>query len=142
LESINDSLIGRAEATWPEAARELAKQGFLPQVEVEHITLLWWFGRLIGNTDMHNGNLAFFPGLKMAPAYDMLPMLFAPQRGGELPERELRLELPLPEERNAWNAAARAAMVFWKRCADDSRISGDFRSICAGNARALESRSS
>lgn len=26
---------------------------------VEQITLRWWFSRLIGNTDMHFGNLSF-----------------------------------------------------------------------------------
>ena len=41
---------------------------------------------LIGNTDMHNGNLSFVSEhnrpYELAPAYDMTPMAFAPTSGG------------------------------------------------------------
>ncbi len=47
----------------------------------------WAFGMLIGNTDMHHGNLSFIISLHgrpyaLAPAYDILPMGFAPKVGG------------------------------------------------------------
>jgi hypothetical protein len=49
---------------------------------------LWAFGQLIGNTDMHNGNLSFMSEencpLELSPVYDMLPMTFAPTSGGGL----------------------------------------------------------
>jgi hypothetical protein len=45
---------------------------------LDQIQAIWWFGRLIGNTDMHLGNLAFVPGLNVAPVYDMLPAMYAP----------------------------------------------------------------
>jgi hypothetical protein len=42
------------------------------------------FGRLIGNSDMHQGNLGFHLAdqgpLPLAPVYDMLPMSLAPSR--------------------------------------------------------------
>lgn len=51
--------------------------------------LLYAFGKLIGNTDMHNGNVSFMSEhgrpYELAPAYDMLPMAFAPTAGGQLP---------------------------------------------------------
>ena len=77
------------------------------------ITRLWHFCQLIGNTDMYDGNLSFVPGepgLRLAPVYDMLPMLYAPQRGVELPERQFAARLPLPSERELWHQAARAAV--------------------------------
>ena len=41
------------------------------------------FGSLVANTDRHFGNLAFFDQydgrFSLAPIYDMLPMLYAPE---------------------------------------------------------------
>lgn len=73
------------------------------------ITCLWHFGQLIAYTDMHDGNLSFVPGQPgpwLAPVYDMLPMLYAPQRGVELPERAFTPRLPLPAERASALATA------------------------------------
>lgn len=109
----------------------------------ERIRRLWHFGRLIANTDMHEGNLAFVPGgvgdapLALAPAYDMLPMLYAPVRGVELPPREYRPGLPLPGERADWLAASAAAIEFWQSAAGDRRISGAFRAVCRVNGKEL-----
>jgi hypothetical protein len=101
---------------------------------------LWHFGQLIGNTDMHDGNLSFRPRISaarapliLAPAYDMLPMLYAPQRGVELPPVNFVPRLPLPAEREAWQSAAAAAAEFWSRAADDARINAEFRAVCADN---------
>jgi hypothetical protein len=88
---------------------------------------------------MHDGNLAFRPGLQLTPAYDMLPMMYAPQRGVELPPREFTPTPPIPAEREAWSVARPAALAFWERAAADARISQDFRAICAANARRLAS---
>lgn len=95
---------------------------------------------------MHDGNLSFMPRtsgpaspLFLAPAYDMLPMLYAPQRGVELPSLNFTPRLPLPGERDAWQAAAAAADRFWARAADDARISADFRAVCADNMKAVRS---
>ena len=86
---------------------------------------------------MHEGNLSFFPGLKLAPVYDMLPMHYAPHRGGEVPPKNYAPALPLPSEATAWRRAATAATSYWERCAIDKRISESFRVICAENAKVL-----
>jgi len=70
----------------------------------------------------------------MTLAYDMLSMLYAPQRGGELVERKFTPALPVPRERGAWVEAAEAALVFWHRAARDGCISEGGRSICKANA--------
>lgn len=90
------------------------------------------------NNDMHEGNLAFRPGLSLAPVYDMLPMAYAPMRGGELPRRDFHPSLPLPAEADAWKQAATAAIGFWESGSEDVRISDDFRRICDENRRILE----
>ena len=105
---------------------------------------MWHFGQLIGNTDMHDGNLSFEPrmspattSLILAPAYDMLPMLYAPQRGVELPQVNFAPRLPLPAERAAWTYAATAAEQFWSRAADDARIGAEFRAIWVANPHTI-----
>lgn len=138
LSSINAALVGNASAPWPRISQLLHKRGWLSSEDVAKIALIWWFGRLIGNTDMHEGNLAFRPGLTLAPVYDMLPMLYAPLRGGELPARAYIPELPLPDEASVWRQAAEAAGYYWRVCLADPRISPAFQQICADNARALE----
>ena len=104
---------------------------------------LWWFGRLIANTDMHAGNLSFSLGeapgtFNPAPTYDMLPMLYAPLPGGEVPPRGFEPALPSPPQRAVWLVACGAAIEFWMRAARDRRIGGDFQRICLINARQLE----
>ncbi|NMF97004.1 type II toxin-antitoxin system HipA family toxin YjjJ [Aromatoleum toluolicum] len=134
LSSLNGALLGKAGASWPAMAGALHQNGWLPAETVGQVTLIWWFGRLIANTDMHDGNLSFHPGLTLAPVYDMLPMRYAPHRGGEVPPQTYEPALPLPTEALEWRRAAQAAIAYWARCAADARISADFQAICAENA--------
>jgi hypothetical protein len=142
--AVNAAWFGRAGTGWAEAARLLAAQGLVEWPDAERLMRLWHFGQLIANTDMHDANLAFQPspagdaaGLKMAPVYDMLPMLYAPVRGVELPQRSYAPRLPLPADEPAWAEAAPAALAFWQAAADDARISKAFRRTCAANADTL-----
>lgn len=144
LASINGALIGTAGAPWPASAEALRRKGWLSADAVGQIGLIWWFGRLIANSDMHEGNLSFQPApivspreLRVAPAYDMLPMRYAPQRGGEVPPQTYVPPLPLPSEADVWHRAAQAAVAYWRRCAGDSRISAGFRKLCRENARLI-----
>ena len=143
--AVNAAWFGRAGAGWAEAARLLAAQGLVEWPDAERLMRLWHFGQLIANTDMHDANLSFEPariaggaGLRMAPVYDMLPMLYAPVRGVELPQRTYAPRLPLPADESAWAEAAPAALAFWQAAADDARISKAFRRTCAANAKALD----
>jgi hypothetical protein len=140
LGTLDAALLGDGSPDWVRLAGRLAGAGWLAPAAVDRVQLLWWFGRLIANTDMHTGNLSFRPqgGLALAPVYDMVPMLYAPLPGGELPTREFAPPLPLPPQRAAWVQACQAALAFWTRAAQDSRISAEFRGACEGNARRLE----
>ena len=95
--------------------------------------------RLIANTDMHLGNLSFHVehSLRLAPAYDMLPMAYAPLAGGEVPPRDFAPALPTPPQRSVWLTACAIAIEFWAEAAADSRISDPFRGICRANATRL-----
>ena len=142
--AVNGALLGLAGVPWPEAARQLLARGWLTAQDAGHTELLWYFGQCIANNDMHDGNLSFEPAvlkgrpaLRLAPAYDMLPMAYAPVRGVELPAWEFRPKPPLPAERQTWEVAARAALAFWQAAADDARISAGFRGLCAENAGVL-----
>jgi hypothetical protein len=116
----------------------MRQHGLIGEAAERDIQRIWHFGQLIANTDMHDGNLAFRPGLALAPVYDMLPMHYAPVRGVELPERQFAPPLPLPAERDVWQEAARAAIGFWERAARDARISEAFRHTCSRNAQIVE----
>ncbi|MDM0021354.1 type II toxin-antitoxin system HipA family toxin YjjJ [Variovorax saccharolyticus] len=143
LDTVNATLIGEGVMDWPRLAARLAGAGWLSAEDELRILHLWWFGRLIANTDMHLGNLSFRPSqgeLALAPTYDMLPMLYAPLAGGEVPAREFQPPLPLPAQRAAWTTACAAALAFWTRAAADRRIGGAFRKTCADNALRLNQR--
>ncbi|MBX3630976.1 MAG: HipA domain-containing protein [Nitrosomonas sp.] len=109
LGSLADALIGQR-AEWPVLIETLVKNGWLASGQASIVKTVWLFGRLIANADMHEGNLSFRPGLTLAPIYDMLPMQYAPARGGELAPQRYSPPLPFPQEINAWRVAAHAAL--------------------------------
>ena len=143
MDALNAALLGSSNLAWPELVRQLSRLKLTTDGLADDVRVLWWFGKLIANTDMHLGNLSFqfepgeSPRLTLAPTYDMLPMLYAPLSGGEVPTREFDPSLPLPREREAWEMACRAAVRFWKTASRDSRISRPFRNICEQNGKRL-----
>ncbi len=145
LGTLDAALLGSGTADWTRLANRLHAAGWLGSDDVARINHLWWFGRLIANSDMHTGNLSFRPhghfgALTLAPVYDMLPMLYAPLPGGEVPITEFEPPLPLPPQRAMWLAACGAAIAFWQRAASDGRVSEEFQRVCERNARALAKR--
>ena len=140
--ALNAALLGVTDHSWKAGAKALLGKKLITQEIADDVARIWHFGQLIGNTDMHEGNLSFRPGLTLAPltlapVYDMLPMKYAPVRGVELPDREFAPRLPLPDENALWSEAARAAIVFWESASADRRISTAFRAICKTNAKLL-----
>lgn len=142
LAAIEPALLGLGDVRWEGAAAELHRQGWLPGDDLARITRLSLFGDFIGNSDMHGGNLAFLQSaagkLSLAPAYDMLPMLFAPNRTGEIVARRLAARPPAPGGEAPWREALAAALGYWSRLADDERISDSFRRVCIASRHQLE----
>lgn len=130
LEALSAASVG-LERDWIATVEALADLGLVDSQVLERVRLLQSFGELIGNTDMHAGNLAFFLDdhlpLQVTPCYDMLPMLWAPGPQGEIVERSFVPAPPLPEMTGPWRVAASMAENFWERVTADDRISPDFR---------------
>ena len=134
LRSLYDALPDAADATtWLGAAQELARLGVIDEAAERAIRLRHTFGGLIGNTDMHFGNLAFYlentRPLRLAPVFDMLPMLWAPRPGQAMPVPPFSPASPLPGERALWAEAAAWAADFWARAASDTMVSAEFAGI-------------
>jgi hypothetical protein len=142
LQTASDHLLGLGTQDWPSHAAGLAKAGYFADGDVQAVCRLWWFGRLIANTDMHLGNLALFVEggrFSLAPAFDMLPMRYAPLPGGEVPVLPpWQPLLPLPAQRGVWQQACGAALAFWREAAADQRVEQVLREDFANNALALE----
>lgn len=143
LETVNAALLGHAPSAWDALAQGLADKRLLEPEAVTAIGHITWFGRLISNSDMHLGNLAFRPEegrLLLCPVYDMLPMAYAPLPGGELPRVTFEPVLPLPREHGVWVTTCHAAIGYWQTVADDPRISAAFRRVASENATELQRR--
>lgn len=127
---------------WSVAADGLRENGWISESDFRTVRLRGLFGRLIGNTDMHFGNLSFFLDLglplALAPTYDMLPMHWAPRVGDATPAPEFAPLAPMPQELDLWPEVAPQAEQFWARVESDSRISGGFRPHAATALRALQ----
>jgi len=77
----------------------------------------------------------------IAPAYDKLPMYFAPVAGQEL-ERSYQRPVPTANLFEVWEEAIRLGREFWSRIQDDDRISADFRRIAEQATGVLASAAS
>jgi len=112
---------------WRAVTQALAACHLLSSDAVRQVAVLDYFGELIGNTDRHLGNLSFSweAGLfVLAPAYDMVPMHFAPERGELIERRSLGPLIPRDDE--AWRFAFELAIRFWETLCADRRISETF----------------
>jgi len=133
---------GLGPAEWWRHAGVLERDRWIDATSAARLRVLAQFGRLIANSDMHPGNVAFqfsgAPPFELCPAYDMLPMRFAPAGGGEVVARQFEVAPPQPETFGAWREAGGLAAQFWQRAAQLRELSDDFRGVAARAAEALE----
>jgi len=138
LLALDAGLLGSDQSSWTRAVEQLAARGVVLHDDVERVRWLETFGRLIGNTDQHFGNLSFYlDGTEvttLAPVYDMLPMHYHP-RQGELPTEAFRLPALGPREASVAPQAIAATVRFWEQVSVDSRISEAFRHVAEADAR-------
>jgi hypothetical protein len=130
LSSVDAEFVGDARSPWPPLATTLAAQGVISAEAAAGAALLYAFGTLIGNTDMHNGNLSFVSEhgrpYQLAPAYDMLPMAFAPRSGGVLPDSLPSVRLHPAVQAETWRQALSLADDFIGAMIGDGRFSDDW----------------
>jgi hypothetical protein len=137
LAAVADLFIGRRD-NWISASDDLRVTGKVTTQDAEAMVRLATFGQLIGNTDMHFGNLSFYfrfgHQLSLAPVYDMLPMIYAPVAGDELPDREFEVPLPGGKNLSVWRPIADVAEIFWRDVAQHSLITPEFSARALRNA--------
>jgi hypothetical protein len=126
---------------WIDSATRLHNDRRIDAVTLELVRLAATFGALTANTDRHFGNIAFYDAYdgrySLAPIYDMLPMLFAPEHD-QVIARVFNPPHPTSDTLRAYARARSLAENYWRRCAQDSRISDEFRSISAACGTTLE----
>lgn len=132
---VDDEFFGHRDS-WINMADRLESSRMVSFHDAEALRWLSAFGEMIANNDMHFGNVSLVPEdlskptFSLAPAYDMLPMLFRP-RAGELASPQFTPPLVASESR--WEDARQHALKFWDSAARDDRISPEFRNVCARN---------
>ena len=131
-------------SNWATTCEALARQHRLSALDASRARALLEFGRLIGNTDMHAGNLGLVvqpEGLAkgrfvLAPVYDMLPMRWRPDAtSGGVPEYGA-FE---PDTVSVVGASAGPAHEFWAQLADLDPVSRGLRKVAAEMARRIRS---
>jgi len=130
LAALDGEFVGNASEPWPVVTSELARQKVITAQSNADAALLYAFGTLIGNTDMHSGNLSFVsddrPLFSLSPAYDMLPMAFSPSASGVVRNTLPMAHLHPSIQGDTWRAAQVYALQYVNRMSDDARFSGDF----------------
>jgi hypothetical protein len=130
LAALDAEFVGAGRGGWSLIARRLAIAGHVRTEAAEAAELLWAYGTLIGNTDMHNGNLSFIAEhgrpYDIAPAYDMSPMAFSPRSGGGLPDTLAEARIHADVSNTTWRRAEELARKFLVRVRARREFSGRF----------------
>ena len=139
LSAMDAEFVGLGRGGWPAITARLAAERHITRDAHAAACLLHAFGALIGNTDMHPGNLSFTTDngrpYALAPAYDMLPMAFAPRSSGELPNTLPAANIDAQIENAQWRQALELAEAYLVRLQKEDGLSAGFTE-CLG---ALES---
>ncbi len=140
LGAIDDEHFGRRDGWTAAAVRLLPPPFSLPPEDAAALRWLDAFGQLVGNTDRHFGNVAVFVGaggaLRLAPAYDMLPMILAPA-GETLVRRPYRPEPPSAGNLDVWPDAASWATRYLREVQGNGELEDDVRAFAGGAIEAI-----
>jgi serine/threonine protein kinase HipA of HipAB toxin-antitoxin module len=130
LEAVNAEFLGLKEQTWEAAAAALLAGRHISKTDHDALLRRTVFAQLIANTDRHFGNISFFMDdagrLTLTPAYDMLPMAFAPVNN-EVIERPIPTARPRTDTLAYWTWGQELAECYWQRVQEDTRVSRAFK---------------
>lgn len=127
--------------SWSQFAERCVRARHLPEAQADIIRSFAAFSELIGNDDTHFENLSLMLDAKgrpsaVAPAYDLLPMRYAPQVSG-IGDPPLVPVSPsvgsIGVSGAVWQPAYAAACRFWKRAAAEKRLSLPMRTLAEAN---------
>lgn len=138
--------------SWARAAGSLEARGLLSKEDARRLRLYEAFARLIANEDRHHQNVCLFPQhggasastgaeptqYQLAPAFDQLPMLYAPTSDGQLPERVFVAPTPSADTWEVWGEAATLAVTFWRRAGALDSLSPAMKETALRNLDALD----
>ncbi|CAH0243390.1 hypothetical protein SRABI106_02452 [Rahnella aquatilis] len=127
-------------------AQRLRQSKVITAATVDKIEQIYAFGKLIANSDMHQGNLSFIDpaidplkqALSISPVYDMLPMAFAPTNAGTMRRETLPLTPDPLVSKEKWLNAQDWAGEFWRKVESDMAISPEFRQLASGMLAQVE----
>jgi hypothetical protein len=140
LGAIDDEYFGKRDSWTAAAARLQGRPYSLSPADASHLRWLDAFGQLIGNTDRHFGNIAFFAqpdgALRLAPAYDMLPMVLAPA-GETVVARPFEPLPPTGDNIDVWPDAAAWAERYWRAIEANEELEADVREFARDVAAAV-----
>lgn len=130
LRALDAEFVGDTHQPWPFVVKQLAVLGVVTPQAADTSELLWAFGAMIGNSDMHAGNLSFMSEtgrpFSLAPAYDMTPMAFAPNSGGKLNNTLPSLALHASVRNDHWRQALAMAKSYLAVLQSCDQFSADF----------------
>lgn len=136
LAALDGEFVGQATEPWPVVTAALLKQQVITAQAHAGAALLYAFGTLIGNTDMHAGNLSFTSDTgrpyALSPAYDMLPMCFSPTASGLVRDAlQGVVQLHPAIDGSTWRAAHALAAQYLARLGSETRLSDAFQPCIA-----------
>lgn len=130
LGALDAEFVGGGGRPWPVLVKKLVEEDCVTAEALSRSSLLWAFGQLIGNTDMHTGNLSFISShgrpYDIAPAYDILPMGFAPKTGGSMANELKPASLPEFINGEIWQVALGLAKEFMAKVSCNGEFSANF----------------
>lgn len=145
LAALDAEFVGTGSGNWPTIARHLVDEGQIRREAADGANLLWAFGTLIGNSDMHSGNLSFVAEhgrpYDIAPAYDMTSMALAPRTGGGIPDIIAEAIIHGSVNNGTWQRAEELARAFLVRVMASEGFSHRFGTCIAALERHINTAS-
>ena len=142
LSAMDAEFIGLGRGGWPAMTAHLLAERHITDEAHQATCLLHAFGTLIGNTDMHPGNLSFVTDsgrpYQLAPAYDMLPMTFAPRSSGELPATLPAAGFDSQISTSQWRQALELAQAYLERLNKEAGFTSGFGECLAALERHVQ----
>jgi hypothetical protein len=142
--ALDDEIFGRRD-NWSAFAERCESAGLLNAEHARRIHTMAAFSELIGNTDRHFENISLFVDDQghptgVTPAYDILPMKYAPIGGGVDPDwLPIAPKLgPIGGRPDVWRVACQAASEFWTQVSSRDvcpGVSPQLRKLAAQNLR-------
>jgi HipA-like C-terminal domain len=146
LDAVHDEFTPGSRQNWAATCDALALQKRLTAREADAVRALYDFGHLIGNTDMHFGNLSLWcddPSsgrFALAPVYDMLPMRWRTDGFNGLQDYSPFEPLRGRSEPGVALVSPRSiAQEFWQRASTHAPLSKAFCEVASTMAQRLRS---